>query len=224
MIRSIDFQPFYLSFFLSLLTSIFLLFFSLPFSWWLSKTKNIFLKKIFETFVYLPLVLPPTILGFYLLYIFSPNFFFGKIWFYFFGYNLNFSFFGILFASILYSLPFSIQPIQLSFEKIDTLLIEQSYILQHSRMQTIFFVLLPLCKSGIFKSMILTFAHTFGEFGVILMVGGNIYGKTQVLSIAIYESVEMLDYSKTHFMSFISLLFAVCILNLFFFLNDKGKI
>lgn len=224
MIKNISVEPFYLSFCLSFLTSVFLLFFSLPFSWWLVRTKKFFLKRFFETIIYMPLVLPPTILGFYLLYIFSPNFFFGKLWFYLFGYNFSFSFYGILFASFFYSLPFSIQSIQISFEKIDNSLLEQSYILQYSKIRTFFFVILPLCKSGILKSIILTFAHTFGEFGVILMVGGNVYGKTQVLSIAIYESVEMLDYGKTHIMSFITLLISIIILNIFFFLNDKGKV
>ncbi|HIH2763305.1 MAG TPA: molybdate ABC transporter permease subunit [Candidatus Azoamicus sp.] len=216
-----DFTPLYLSLYLAFFTSIILLFISLPISWWLSQTHRFFFKKILESFFCLPLVLPPTILGFYLLIFLNPNSFLGKCWFTLFGFNLVFSMSGLIVASIVYSLPFSIQPIQIEFEKIDKQILEQTIMLQYSKFKTFFKVVLPLSKRGILKAFILTFSHTLGEFGVVLMIGGNIYGKTQVISIAIYESVELLDYTKTHILSF-SVIFITLIILLFLFFIDNN--
>ncbi|HIH2763632.1 MAG TPA: molybdate ABC transporter permease subunit [Candidatus Azoamicus sp.] len=218
-----DFTPLYLSLYLSFFTSIILLFISLPISWWLSQTNKFFLKKILESFFCLPLVLPPTILGFYLLIFLNPNSFLGKLWFNIFGFNLVFSMSGLILASIIYSFPFSVQPIQIEFEKIDKTILEQTFMLQFSKIKTFFKVVLPLSKRGILKAFILSFSHTLGEFGVVLMIGGNIYGKTQVISIAIYESVELLDYAKTHILSLVVLIIALIILIVLFLIDNDVK-
>lgn len=218
-----DFTPLYLSLYLSFFTSIILIFISLPISWWLSQTKKFFLKKILESIFCLPLVLPPTILGFYLLVFLNPNSFFGKMWFDMFGFNLVFSMPGLIVASIFYSLPFSIQPIQIEFEKIDKNILDQTFMLQYSKIKTFLKVVLPLSKRGILKAFILSFSHTLGEFGVVLMIGGNIYGKTQVISIAIYESVELLDYTRTHILSLVVIAITLLILIFLFFIDNNVK-
>jgi len=192
----------------------------IPISWWLARTKSK-LKKIIETFIALPLVLPPTILGFYLLILFNPNTLIGKTWLYVFGSNLVFSMPGLILGSIIYSLPFAIQPVQVAFEKIEKDIIDQAKILQHSSFKIFIFIIIPLSKNGILTAIILSFAHTLGEFGVVLMIGGNIPGKTQVVSIAIYESVELLDYTSTHILSFIVLFLSFIILLILFSINKK---
>jgi len=219
--KHIDLSPLYLSLYLALITTLMLILISIPFSWWLSQTKNTLIKKITETLVALPLVLPPTILGFYLLLIFNPKTIFGKLWFKLFGSNLAFSISGLIIGSMIYSLPFAIQPIQIAFEKINQKLIEQAYILQCSKIEVFLKIIIPLSKNGIITAAILTFAHTLGEFGVVLMIGGNIPGKTQVVSIAIYETVESLDYTSTHILSFIVLILSFIILLIFFSINKK---
>lgn len=218
-----DFTPLYLSLYLSFFTSIILLVISMPISWWLSQTNNFLLKKIIESFFCLPLVLPPTILGFYLLIFLNPNSFLGKFWFNIFGFNLVFSMSGLIIASIVYSLPFSIQPIQIEFERINKQILEQTFMLQYSKFETFFRVVLPLSKRGILKAFILSFSHTLGEFGVVLMIGGNIYGKTQVISIAIYESVELLDYTRTHILSLVVIIITFIILIFLFFIDNNVK-
>lgn len=223
MIKTIDFTPLYLSLYLSFLTAFILLFVSLPVAWWLSQTSNFFLKKIVEAIICLPLVLPPTVLGFYLLIFLNPNSFIGKFWVYMFGSNLIFSMAGLVIGSIIYSFPFSIQPIQIEFEKIHKVILEQTYMLQFSKLKTFFLVVVPLSKNGFLKAFVLSFSHTLGEFGVVLMIGGNIYGKTQVVSIAIYESVELLNYNATHVLSFFVLLISFLILILLFFVGKDVK-
>ncbi|HIH2762365.1 MAG TPA: molybdate ABC transporter permease subunit [Candidatus Azoamicus sp.] len=133
-----DFTPLYLSLYLSFFTSVILLFISLPICWWLSQTNKIFLKRMLESFIFLPLVLPPTILGFYLLIFLNPASFIGKVWFNIFGFNIVFSMPGLIIASIVYSLPFSIQPIQIEFEKINKQILEQTFMLQYSKFKTFF--------------------------------------------------------------------------------------
>lgn len=218
-----DFTPLYLSLYLAFFTSFILLLISLPVSWWLSQTNKFFLKKIIESFFCLPLVLPPTILGFYLLIFLNPNSFLGKFWFNVFGFNLVFSMSGLIIASIIYSLPFSIQPIQIEFERIEKQMLEQTFMLQYSKIKTFFKVVLPLSKRGVLKAFILSFSHTLGEFGVVLMIGGNIYGKTQVISIAIYESVELLDYTKTHMLSLSVIVITFIVLIFLFFIDNNVK-
>lgn len=217
-----DFTPLYLSLYLAFFTSFILLIISIPIAWWLSQTDNFISKKFFEAIFCLPLVVPPTILGFYLLIFLNPSSFIGKIWFNIFGFNLIFSMSGLVIASVIYSFPFAIQPIQIEFEKIDKLILEQTFMLQYSKIKTFLSVVLPLSKHGILKAFILSFSHTLGEFGVVLMIGGNIYGKTQVISIAIYESVELLDYTKTHILSFMVILISFLILIFLFFINNNN--
>jgi len=158
-------------------------------------------KTFVEAFINLPIVLPPTVLGFYLLILLGPKGTVGRIWEGLIGYPLLFSFSSIVIASLVYNLPFAIQPLKASFEKIDTRLIESSYVLGLSRIKTFFRVILPNATGGIVASAILVFVHTMGEFGVILMVGGSIPDKTKVISIAIYEAVENLKYQEAFYLS-----------------------
>ncbi|HIH2762982.1 MAG TPA: molybdate ABC transporter permease subunit [Candidatus Azoamicus sp.] len=216
-------DPLYLSLNLAFISSSILIFLCMPLAWWLSKTKNTLLKKLIEAIIALPLVLPPTILGFYILIILNQNTIIGKFWFNLFGSDIIFSMSGLIIGSIIYSLPFATQPLQLSFEKIPKNIIEQAQILQKSNLFIILKIILPLLKNGIIKSFVLSFAHTLGEFGVVLMIGGNIPGKTQVLSIAIYEKIEQLDYYSTHILSLLTLLISFLVLLILFNINDEHE-
>ena len=160
-------------------------------------------------------------LDFYLLILFNPESFLGILWFNIFGASLMFSVPGLVFGSVIYSLPFSIQPLQIAFKKINLDIIEQAYLLRYSNIKIFLKIILPLSKNGILTSIALTFSHTLGEFGVVLMIGGNIPFKTQVISIAIYESVEMLNYSLTHKLSLIILVISFLILLVLFSLNKN---
>lgn len=214
-------EPLYLSIYLAFISSSILIILCMPLSWWIAKTKKKNFKKIIETFIALPLVLPPTILGFYILIIFNQNTFIGKLWFNIFGYDIIFSMSGLIIGSIIYSLPFATQPLQSSFEKITKNIIEQGQILQKSNFYIATKIIFPLIKNGIIKSFVLSFAHTLGEFGVVLMIGGNIPGKTKVLSITIYEKIEQLDYYSTHILSLITLIISFIILIILFNINDN---
>ncbi len=214
-------EPLYLSIYLAFISSCILIILCIPLSWWIAKTHKKNFKKIIETFIALPLVLPPTILGFYILIIFNPNTCIGKLWFSIFKYDIVFSMSGLIIGSIIYSLPFATQPLQSAFEKIANNIIEQGQILQKSNFFIATKIILPLIKNGIIKSFILSFAHTLGEFGVVLMIGGNIPGKTKVLSITIYEKIEQLDYYSTHILSLITLIISFLILIILFNINDN---
>lgn len=202
----IDWTPLILTFKLAFITTVLLLFISIPIAYWLaySKSKT---KPIFETLVSMPLVLPPTVLGFYLLIAFSPSNAFGEWLNNWLGLQLIFSFEGLVFASIIYSLPFMVQPIQAGFSNLSNSIKDASYILGKSKTTTLFKVLLPNIKPSLLTGIVLAFAHTVGEFGVVLMIGGNIPGKTKVASIAIYDEVESLNYDAANTYSLI--LFAV---------------
>lgn len=219
----ITFQPLYLSLYLSAISSIILILLCIPLTLWLANEKNKYIKILIETIISLPLVLPPTILGFYLLLILNQDSFIGKIWFKTFGSDIIFSMSGLVIGSIIYSLPFAAQPIQISFEKINKNIIEQAQLLQKTNIFILTKIIIPLSKNGIIKGFILSFAHTLGEFGVVLMIGGNIPGKTQVLSIAIYEKIEKLDYLSTHLLSFTTLILAFIILLILFNFNNKNE-
>jgi molybdate transport system permease protein len=158
-------------------------------------------KSVMDAFVTLPMVLPPTVLGFGLLIIFGPQACLGAAWEGFFGERLVFSFAGVLIASLIFNLPFAVQPMRASFEKLDSRLLESSAILGLSRTAAFFRVVLPNCLGGLAAASILVFAHSLGEFGVILMVGGSIPGETKVASIAIFEAVEALRYEDAFRMS-----------------------
>lgn len=191
----LDLAPFALSIQLAAVTLAVLLLLGLPMAWWLAMTKSPF-KPAFEAMTALPLVLPPTVLGFYLLVFLGPKGWAGQAWNAVFGQPLTFTFTGLVVASCVYSLPFVVQPLQSAFERLDKRTIEASLTLGASWPKTFVQVILPQTRHGLMAACVLGFAHTIGEFGVVLMVGGNIPGETQVLSIAIYEHVEVLDYGS----------------------------
>ena len=219
----LDYTPLIVTFKLAMLTVFILLVIGIPFSWWLAKTKSRF-KPFLESLTALPLILPPTVLGFYLLILMGQDGPLGILWMDVTGTPLAFSFTGLVIASCIYSLPFVIQPLQTAFEKLDYKLIEAAYTLGASRIRTFSFVVIPMIRRGFITALVLGFAHTVGEFGVVLMVGGNIPGETQVISIAIYESVETLDYATAHWMSLGLLIFSMLVLLVVYSLNRKWSI
>ncbi|WP_109437018.1 MULTISPECIES: molybdate ABC transporter permease subunit [Aquimarina] len=213
-----DWQPLVLTFKLALVTTLLLLIVSIPLAYWLAHSKSWF-KPIAETLVSMPLVLPPTVLGFYLLVVFSPSSTFGSWLNESLGIQFIFSFQGLVLASVLYSLPFMVHPIQAGFSNLSSTISEASYVLGKSKITTLFKVLLPNIKPSLLTGVVLAFAHTIGEFGVVLMIGGNIPGKTKVASIAIYDEVEALNYSTANWYSLILFLISFCILLLVYLVN-----
>lgn len=189
----IDLEPLWLTLKLAVITTAILFFIAVPLAYWLSNSKNRS-KTIAEVIVSMPLVLPPSVIGFYLLLAFSPSQSFGKFLEEHFDIRLVFSFPGLVIASLIYSLPFMVHPIQSGFASLSPTLREASFSLGKSKWQTLIKVLLPNIKSSILSGLVLTFAHTIGEFGVVLMIGGNIPGETKVASIAIYDEVESMNY------------------------------
>ena len=218
----IDFTPFILSFKLAFFTTIILLCIGIPFAWFLSTTKSK-IKPILEAISALPIVLPPSVLGFYLLVFLSQNSPIGRFVEDIFNVKLVFTFEGLVVASSLYSFPFMIQPLQNGFENIPKNIIEASYLSGKGKLQTLFKVILPNMKPAILTAIIITFAHTVGEFGVVLMVGGSIPGKTEVASVAIYDYVETLDYEKAHIYSLIMLIISFFVLLFVYIFNEKNK-
>lgn len=208
---NIDLTPLYLSLYISFLTSFFMCLIGIPLAWVLSKYKNLFVNFL-EILIFLPLVLPPTIIGFYILILLNPNTFIGKTWFIIFNSDLLFSTSGLVLSSIVYSFPFFIQPVKIAFNKMNLNVINHAMILQFSYFKIFFKIILPFIKNSIVTGSILTFSHTLGEFGVILMIGGNIPGKTKVISIAIYESVETFNYFLTYKLSFLVVILSIFIL------------
>jgi molybdate transport system permease protein len=214
-----DWEPLLLTFKLALITTFILFFIAIPLAYWMAFTKTKF-KPVIETLVSMPLVLPPTVLGFYLLIAFSPSNAFGSWLNEWLGLRLVFSFEGLLVASVIYSLPFMVQPIQAGLSNLPISLKNTSYILGKSRFTTLYKVLLPNIKSSLLTGIVLSFAHTVGEFGVVLMIGGNIPGKTKVASIAIYDEVEALNYSAANSYSLILFALTFCILLLVYLFNN----
>lgn len=204
-----DWSPIWLSLKLSFITTLILLVIGLPLAYWLSLKTSVF-KVILEAVITMPLVLPPSVLGFYLLLSFSPKNALGRWLHQSFDIQLVFSFSGLILASVLYSLPFMINPVKSAFMQLPASISEASYTMGKSRSQTLFHVLIPNIKSSIITAAVLTFAHTLGEFGVVLMIGGNIPGVTKVASIAIYDSVEQMDYANANNYSLV--LFAITFL------------
>lgn len=201
-----DLDPIWLSIKLAVITTFLLLLLGIPVAYWLSRKQNL-LKIIIEAFITMPLVLPPSVLGFYLLLAFSPNNALGRWLHEYFNLQLVFSFKGLIFASVIYSLPFMVSPLKAAFTHLPKSIAEASYTMGKSKLQTFFAVLLPNIKPSLFTAAVLTFAHTLGEFGVVLMIGGNIPGETKVASIAIYDSVETMDYAGANVYALI--LFAI---------------
>ena len=187
-------QTMLLTFELAGVTTLILLIIGIPLGYFLAQTRSR-AKPFIEAIVSMPLVLPPSVLGFYLLLAFSPTNTFGAWLDSTFDLRLVFSFEGLVLASVIFSLPFMIHPIQSGFSSLSSSLTEASYLLGKSRLQTIVYVLLPNIKPALLTGVVITFAHTVGEFGVVLMIGGNIAGETKVASIAIYDEVEALNYS-----------------------------
>ena len=221
-ISSMELEPFLLSFKLAAITTLILFFISLPLSWYLSQTKSK-LKPIFEAITALPIVLPPSVLGFYILWALSFNSPIGAFFEDTFGIKLVFNFTGLVIASCFYSLPFMVQPLQSGFESINKNMLEASYICGKSKLQTLFKVALPNIKPALLTAIIVTFAHTVGEFGVVLMVGGSIPSETKVASVAIYEFVEIMDYKNAHVYSGIMLVLSFLTLLGVYIFNGKMK-
>ena len=218
----LDWTPIILTLQLALITTVILFVISVPLAYWLANTKSR-IKPIIEAVVSLPLVLPPTVLGFYLLIAFSPESAIGYFLNDVFGLKLAFSFSGLVIGSIIYSLPFMVQPLQAGFAGLPPSLSEAAYVLGKSKYQTITKVLIPNVKKSILTGIVLTFAHTVGEFGVVLMIGGNIPNQTKVVSIAIYDEVESLNYSNAHVYSGILLAVTFTILLLVYTNNNRSN-
>lgn len=217
-----DFTPFLLSFKLAAVTTMILFVIALPLAWWLSQT-NSKKKPFFEALTALPIVLPPSVIGFYFIVALAPDSFLG-VWFYeLFGVKLIFSFTGLVVASCFYSLPFMVQPLQSGFESLNKHMLEASYLAGKSKLQTLIRVALPNIKPSLVTALVITFAHTIGEFGVILMVGGSIPDETKVASVAIYEMVEIMDYSSAHIYSAIMLFISFIVLFFVYFYTFKLK-
>tara|TARA_R110002020_G_scaffold12201_7_gene45029 strand:+ start:29125 stop:29796 length:672 start_codon:yes stop_codon:yes gene_type:complete len=214
-----DWQPLVLTFKLAVVTTAILFVVSIPIANWLSSTKSK-IRPVLETLVSMPLVLPPTVLGFYMLVAFSPENAFGNWLNEWLGIKLIFSFGGLVVASVIYSLPFMVQPIQAGLSSLPSTLKEASYTMGKSKITTLLKILLPNIKPSLLTGVVLSFAHTVGEFGVVLMIGGNMPGKTKVASIAIYDEVEALNYAAANNYSLI--LFSVTFIILLLVYLTKG--
>jgi len=197
-----DLTPIWLTLKLATITTAMLLAVGLPIAWWLSKGRSFF-KIILEAIITMPLVLPPSVLGFYLLIAFSPQHGLGKWLLHTFNIQFVFSFQGLVLASVIYSMPFMIGPIKSALQQLPVSLSQASYSLGKTKWQTFIHVLLPNIKPSLLTAIVLTFAHTLGEFGVVLMIGGNIPNVTRVASIAVYDSVEQMDYAAANVYSLI---------------------
>jgi molybdate transport system permease protein len=211
MLTDSDLQAIGLTLQVAALTTALLLLLGTPLAWWLARTRS-WLKKPLATLVALPIVLPPSVLGFYLLVAMGPQGTVGH-WMQALGLGLlPFTFTGLVVASSFYSLPFMVQPIQAAFEAMGTRPLEVAASLRANPLDAFFSVVLPLCKPGFVTAAIMCFAHTVGEFGVVLMVGGNIPGVTRVLSLQIYDHVEALEYADAHRLAAVMLVFSFAVL------------
>jgi molybdate transport system permease protein len=215
-----DLGPLWLTLQLAALTTLALLVIGTPIAWWLSQTHSR-TKPVIEALTALPLVLPPTVIGFYLLITLSPKAPLGAFFLSITGQTLTFSFTGLVVASMFYSLPFMVQPLQAAFEIIGRAPLEAAATLRAKPLDAFFNVAAPMAFRAYITASVLTFAHTIGEFGVVLMVGGNIPGQTKVISIAIYEHVESINYAEAHVLSAILLAFSFAVLLLVYSLNRR---
>jgi molybdate transport system permease protein len=206
---------------LATVTTVLLMCLAMPLAWWLATTRAR-LRPAVEAVVTLPLVLPPTVLGFYLLVLLSPEAPIGAFWLRMTGTTLTFSFLGLVIASMLYSLPFAVQPMQSAFSSVGSGVRDAAASLGASRSDIFRSIVLPLARRGVLTSAVLSFAHTVGEFGVILMVGGNIPGETRVVSIEVFTAVETLDYQTAHILSAGLLVFSFVVLLAVYLVNGRG--
>lgn len=208
---------------LALIVTVILLIIGTPLAWWLSQTHTP-MKPVIEALVALPLVLPPTVIGFYLLIAMNPGTGFGSFWLSLTGDTLTFSFAGLVIGSLLYSLPFMVQPLQSAFETSGKASMELAASLGASPLNAFFSVAVPASARGFLTAAVLSFAHTLGEFGVVLMVGGNIPGRTRTVSIAIYEHVETLNYGQAHALSLILLAVSFLVLLFVYSFNRRLRV
>ena len=218
-----DIRALALSLRLALIVSVALLALGLPLAYWLAFTRRRW-KFLVEAFVALPIVLPPTVLGFYLLAAFGPKSPLGAWWQSLTGHTLPFTFEGLVIGSILYSFPFAVQPFAASFASVDPKLLDASAILGASRLRTFLRVVLPLSLPGVITGFALAFAHTLGEFGVVLMIGGNIPGATKTISIAIYDDVQALDYASANHAALLLLAISFVTLAVVYGLNRRSHL
>lgn len=216
-----DLSPLFLTFRLALVTTVILFCIGVPFAWWLASTRIRF-KPAVEAMVSMPLVLPPSVLGFYLLLAFSPEHWFGQWLDRVAGLRLAFSFEGLVVASVIFSFPFLVHPVQAAFQNLPRSLTDAARVLGKSNRQIFMRVLLPNIKPALLSGTILAFAHTVGEFGVVLMIGGNLPNQTRVASIAIYDEVESLNYAAANFYAGVLFVLSFLILLAVYMANRKA--
>lgn len=207
---------------LASITTIILAFIGTPLAWWLARTSNP-IRVLVEPIVALPIVLPPTVLGFYFLMAFSPDNFLGNLWILLTGSPLAFTFSALVIGSVFYSLPFYVQPLQVAFENVEQGLLDAAATLGASNLDSFFSVIVPLSRRGFVVAACLAFAHTVGEFGIVLMIGGNIPGETRVLSIALFDHVESLQYQNAHILAGGLMIFSFLLLSVVYSLNRKWQ-
>ena len=215
-----DWQAFWLTIRLAVLVAASLIVIGLPIAYWITYSRWRW-KFLAEAIVALPIVLPPTVLGFYVLVALGPRSPLGRWWEGLTGHTLAFTFEGLMIGSIIYSLPFAVQPFAASFAAVDARLLSASATLGASKWRTFFHVILPLSLSGLVTGVALSFAHTMGEFGVVLMVGGNIPGVTRTVSIAIYDHVQALEYGAANATALVLLAMSFVVLSMVYALNRK---
>ncbi len=220
MLNPSDIDTLFLTLKLASLATLIMLLIGTPLAWWLSRTQTVW-KGVINAIVALPLVLPPTVLGFYLLFAMGPQGAIGQLTHWLGIGGLPFTFSGLVLASVLYSLPFVVQPLQTAFAAIDQRWLDTAATLRASRLDRFFSVILPLAKHGFLSASVLGFAHTVGEFGVVLMVGGNIPDQTRVVSVQIYNHVEALEYSQAHGLAAVLLVFSFSVLLVLYSVNHK---
>ncbi|MEL0628888.1 molybdate ABC transporter permease subunit [Psychromonas aquatilis] len=211
MLSTGDYQAIGLTLKLASLTTLILMLVGPPLAWWLARSQAK-IRPLIESLVALPLILPPTVLGFYLLIAFSPEYFLGEWWLTFNDSSLAFSFTGLVIASVIYSLPFVVQPLQSAFINLDKSYLEVALTMGYGKYERLYKIIFPMLLPSFIIASALGFAHTIGEFGVVLMIGGNIPGETQVLSILLFDHVESLQYGAAHQLSFILLTFSISLL------------
>ena len=227
MLNELDLSAIIVTIKLALVSTSILILIGTPIAWWLSQTKFKF-KAVFEAIIALPLILPPTVLGFYLLITLGSNGPIGNLLESLGGSSIAFTFTGLVIGSVIYSMPFVVQPLQNSFSSVGRQPLEVAATLGASKIDRFFSVAVPLSRSGFITAAVLGFAHTVGEFGVVLMIGGNIPGETGVVSIAIYDHVEAMEYGQAHWLaggllatSFLMLLFVYIINRHFSIMRSK---
>lgn len=219
----VDLSPLWLTVQLAGTTTFFLLLLGTPLAWWLANTRSK-TRPAIEALTALPIVLPPTVIGFYFLILLSPTSTIGRFWVNITGETLTFSFTGLVIASMFYSLPFMVQPLQSAFQTIGRAPLEAAATLRASPINAFFTVAVPLAGRGFLTAIVLSFTHTIGEFGVVLMVGGNIPGETKVISIAIYEHVETLRYTEAHQLAGGLMIFSFIVLMAVYTLNRRNAV